>query len=56
MKLKILLVLLLPPFLSLSPSEAALNLVGTWQNVTVVGLTACTAAALPPAWLGDGSA
>lgn len=46
MKLRILFVLLAP--LSLSTSEAALNLVGTWQNVTVVGLTACTAARCPP--------
>lgn len=46
MKLKILFALVLP--LPLSTSEAALNVGGTWQNVTVVGLTACTAARCPP--------
>lgn len=51
MKFKILFALV--PTLSLSASEAALNPPGgSWSNVTVVGVTACTAARCPPhGWL-----
>lgn len=48
MKFKILFALL--PFLSLSVSQAANPnpAGGTWTNVTVVGMTACTAERCPP--------